>query len=172
MTTKNAQQHVVARMRDPTLASLRTGAPYSPMADSRDIKTEARQLVDGLPETATWDDLAYEVYVRASIDAGLTDADAGRTVSTDEALARVRARIRRASQALPVDGPFAGPSTPWRSSQRLPNTSVSTHPSTPSSSSIVWWRVSNKHGRFPNLGASSPKSPALRSASSSTHRIA
>jgi predicted transcriptional regulator len=66
------------------------------MANSRDIKSEARQLVDGLPETATWDDLAYEVYVRASIDAGLTDADAGGTVSTDEALARVRARIRRA----------------------------------------------------------------------------
>jgi predicted transcriptional regulator len=67
------------------------------MPDSRNIKSEARQLVDGLPETATWDDLAYEVYVRASIDAGIADAEAGRTLSTDEALARVRARIRRAS---------------------------------------------------------------------------
>ena len=67
------------------------------MPDSRNIKAEARQLVEGLPESATWDDLAYEVYVRASIEAGLADADAGRTLSTDEALARARARIRRAS---------------------------------------------------------------------------
>ncbi len=53
--------------------------------------------MEGLPESATWDDLAYEVYVRASIEAGLADADAGRSLSTDDALARVRARIRRAS---------------------------------------------------------------------------
>jgi predicted transcriptional regulator len=50
-----------------------------------------------LPESADWDDLAYEIYVRQSIEAGLADADAGRSVDTDEALARVRARIRRAS---------------------------------------------------------------------------
>jgi predicted transcriptional regulator len=65
------------------------------MSDARSIKAEARQLVEGLPEGATWDDLAYEVYVRASIEAGLADANAGRTVSTDDALARVRARTRR-----------------------------------------------------------------------------
>jgi predicted transcriptional regulator len=62
------------------------------MSDARSIKAEARQLVEGLPEGATWDDLAYEVYVRTSIEAGLADANAGRTVSTDDALARVRAR--------------------------------------------------------------------------------
>jgi predicted transcriptional regulator len=67
------------------------------MSQSRNIKPEARQLVESLSESATWDDLAYEVYVRASIEAGLADADAGRTVSHDDALARVRARIRRAS---------------------------------------------------------------------------
>ena len=53
--------------------------------------------VESLPETATWDDLAYEVCVRQSVEAGLADADAGRVLSHDEALARVRARIRRAS---------------------------------------------------------------------------
>jgi predicted transcriptional regulator len=67
------------------------------MSESRNIKPDARQLVGGLPDSATWDDLAYEVYVRASIDAGLADADAGRTISHEDALARVRARIRRAS---------------------------------------------------------------------------
>lgn len=67
------------------------------MSESRNIKPDARQLVDGLPDSATWDDLAYEVYVRASIEAGRADADAGRTIGHEDALARVRARIRRAS---------------------------------------------------------------------------
>ena len=67
------------------------------MAESRDIKADARRLVDELPDTATWEDLMYEVYVRQSIEAGLADSDAGRTVSRDEAVNRLRARIRRAS---------------------------------------------------------------------------
>jgi predicted transcriptional regulator len=66
-------------------------------ADSSDIRPEAHRLVDALPATASWDDLAYEVYVRQSLEAGLADAESGRTVSADEALARIRARIRRAS---------------------------------------------------------------------------
>jgi predicted transcriptional regulator len=67
------------------------------MSDSPNIKPEARRLVDSVPDSATWDNLAYEVYVRQSVEAGLADADAGRVLSHDEALARVRARIRRAS---------------------------------------------------------------------------
>ena len=67
------------------------------MADQPNIKTDARLLVESLPESATWDDLAYEVYVRQAIEIGLADADAGRTVAHDEAMARIRARIRRAS---------------------------------------------------------------------------
>jgi predicted transcriptional regulator len=67
------------------------------MSDSPNIKPEARRLVESLADSATWDDLAYEVYVRQSVETGLADADAGRVVSHDEALARVRARIRRAS---------------------------------------------------------------------------
>ncbi len=67
------------------------------MSDTPNIKPEARRLIEGLPDSATWDDLAYEVYVRQSVEAGLADAAAGRVVGQDEALARVRARIRRAS---------------------------------------------------------------------------
>lgn len=67
------------------------------MSDAPNIKPEARRLVDNLPDSATWDDLAYEVYVRQSVEAGLADADAGRVLGHDEALARIRARIRRAS---------------------------------------------------------------------------
>ena len=69
----------------------------SDMSDQPSIKPDARQLVDSLPESATWDDLAYEIYVRQSIDAGVADADAGRLVEHDDAMARIRSRIRRAS---------------------------------------------------------------------------
>lgn len=47
------------------------------MSEPRGIKPEAQRVVKNLPETATWDDLAYEVHVRQSIEAGLADAEAG-----------------------------------------------------------------------------------------------
>ena len=70
---------------------------FESMAEPRNIKPDARQLIESLPDTATWDDLAYEVYVRQSVEAGLRDSDGGRVMSHDDAMARVRARIRRAS---------------------------------------------------------------------------
>ena len=72
-------------------------AHLSTMTKPRNIKREAERLVAGLPESATWDDLAYEVYVRQAIEGGVNEADGGRMVSHEDALARVRARIRRAS---------------------------------------------------------------------------
>ncbi len=67
------------------------------MSESQNIKPDAHSLVENLPESATWDDLAYEVYVRQAVERGLADGEAGRVVSHEDALARVRARIRRAS---------------------------------------------------------------------------
>ena len=67
------------------------------MADSRNIKSDARRIVDELPDNATWEDLMYEIYVRESIEAGLADVEAGRMVSQKDAVSRIRARIRRAS---------------------------------------------------------------------------
>ncbi len=67
------------------------------MAEHTSIKPDARQLVDRLPDSATWDDLAYEVCVRQAIERGVTEADAGRTMPHEEAIARIRSRIRRAS---------------------------------------------------------------------------
>lgn len=69
----------------------------SNMADHPNIKPDALQLVEALPESATWDDLAYEVYVRQAVASGLSDAEAGRMVSHEDAMARIRNRIRRAS---------------------------------------------------------------------------
>ena len=62
------------------------------MARSDDVKREARQLVDQLPDHASWDDLMYEIYVRQSIEAGLADVQAGRVVAHDQVLARILQR--------------------------------------------------------------------------------
>jgi len=57
-----------------------------PMATKADtVKTKARELIEQLPDSATWDDVAYEVTVRRSIERGLTDLEAGHTY-TSEAL--------------------------------------------------------------------------------------
>ena len=48
------------------------------------IKTSAHELIDRLPETVSWSDLAYHIEVRASIERGLEDVKAGRTYTTDE----------------------------------------------------------------------------------------
>lgn len=43
-------------------------------------KDAARQIIEHLPEEATWDDIMYELYVKQKIEAGLADIKAGRTV--------------------------------------------------------------------------------------------
>ena len=52
---------------------------------SSTIKEEARQLVERLPEDATWEDLQYEISVRQAIKAGLKDSREERTVPLGEA---------------------------------------------------------------------------------------
>ena len=56
----------------------------------RDLKQEAHRLVDQLPSDASWADLMYEVYVRQAVEAGLADAAAGRTMTQEEAVAKLR----------------------------------------------------------------------------------
>ncbi len=55
-----------------------------PGMQSRDVKSAARELVDGLPNDATWDDVMYRVYVRQAIDAGRQDAAEGRSADVAE----------------------------------------------------------------------------------------
>jgi predicted transcriptional regulator len=45
---------------------------------------EAHELVNRLPENATWDDLIEEIYVRQVIEQGLADSQAGRTTDVEE----------------------------------------------------------------------------------------
>ncbi|MFZ2448542.1 MAG: hypothetical protein WAW37_19450 [Syntrophobacteraceae bacterium] len=48
------------------------------------IKEQARQLLENLPDSATWEDLIYEIYVRQAIEAGIKDSDQGKTVDVKE----------------------------------------------------------------------------------------
>jgi predicted transcriptional regulator len=47
-------------------------------------KEEARKLIETIPDSASWDDIMYEFYVRKKIEIGLEAADAGRVVSQEE----------------------------------------------------------------------------------------
>jgi hypothetical protein len=48
------------------------------------VKEEALRLVENSPQDVTWDDLMYLIYVRQSIEAGLRDSEAGRTLDVQE----------------------------------------------------------------------------------------
>jgi predicted transcriptional regulator len=50
------------------------------------FKQEAHKLIDNLPETASWDDLAEQIETIIDINAGLADSAAGRV--TDNAQVR------------------------------------------------------------------------------------
>lgn len=54
------------------------------MSTTNTLKQQAHALIDQLPDTATWDDVVYELAVRRSIERGLADADAGRLTEVRE----------------------------------------------------------------------------------------
>ncbi len=55
---------------------------------TNNIKQEAYNLLQKLPENATWDDLMYEIYVRQAIEAGIEDSEAGRTIDVGQVRAK------------------------------------------------------------------------------------
>ena len=52
-------------------------------------KQAAKQIIDHLPEQATWDDIMYELYVKQKIEKGLDAAEQGQVVSQKEARRRL-----------------------------------------------------------------------------------
>ena len=52
--------------------------------DTPPTKRQAHELSDALSESATWEDVAYEVELRASIERSLADSDAGRVVAVED----------------------------------------------------------------------------------------
>jgi predicted transcriptional regulator len=54
-----------------------------------EIKDAVRQVMETLPEDATWDDVEYHLYVRRKIENGLKDIAEGRTLSMEEVRQRL-----------------------------------------------------------------------------------
>ncbi len=48
------------------------------------IKEQAKEMIDKLPDNATWEDLMYEIYVQEAIEAGLEDSKAGRLTPIED----------------------------------------------------------------------------------------
>lgn len=55
-------------------------------------KESAQQVINQLPEQASWDDIMYELYVKQKIEAGMKAVEEGRTVPHEEVKANILAR--------------------------------------------------------------------------------
>ncbi len=54
------------------------------------VKEEARKLIENLPDSASWDDIMYEFYVRQKVDAALEQVETGEVVPQEEVERRFR----------------------------------------------------------------------------------
>jgi predicted transcriptional regulator len=48
------------------------------------IKQQANNLIEQLPDNCTWDDIMRQVYLILTVEAGLKDSQAGRVKSVEE----------------------------------------------------------------------------------------
>ena len=48
------------------------------------VKEEAIHLIETLPDTCSWDDIIYELYVKKKIEKGLQAVEDGRLISHEE----------------------------------------------------------------------------------------
>jgi hypothetical protein len=51
---------------------------------AQNIKQMAHDVIDRLPENATWKDVSYEISILQDIEDGLADSDANRVTSNDD----------------------------------------------------------------------------------------
>jgi len=59
------------------------------MPSAREV---ARQIIEHLPEQASWDDIMYELYVKQKIEEGLADIETGRTIPHEQVKAELLGR--------------------------------------------------------------------------------
>ena len=48
------------------------------------LRQHVHQIADAVPPEATWDDVRYQVELRASIERGLADVEAGRVIAVED----------------------------------------------------------------------------------------
>ena len=53
------------------------------MANTK-LKQTAHELIDKLPDNASWDDVVYEMVTRREIELGLADSEASRTTPVED----------------------------------------------------------------------------------------
>ena len=58
-------------------------------------KQTAKELIEHLPDQASWDDIMYELYVKQKIEAGLKAVAEGRTVPHEEVKRRLLDKKQR-----------------------------------------------------------------------------
>ena len=59
-------------------------------------KQAAKDLIEHLPDQASWNDIMYELYVKQKIEAGLKSVAEGRTVPHEEVKRRLLDKKQRA----------------------------------------------------------------------------
>ncbi len=64
------------------------------------VKEQLTMLLNSLPEKATWDDVLYEIYVRQSVEQGLADIAAGRTIPAAEVKDYLKQQLARRAGSL------------------------------------------------------------------------
>ena len=64
------------------------------------VKEQLATIISSLPEKATWDDVLYEIYVRQSVEQGLADVVAGRTIPAEEVKSYLKKRISQRAGSL------------------------------------------------------------------------
>jgi predicted transcriptional regulator len=55
-------------------------------------KEEVRRILDQIPDSASFEDIQYHIYVREKIDRGLEDVKQGRVIEQAEVERRMRKR--------------------------------------------------------------------------------
>jgi len=53
-------------------------------------KDEVRRILEQIPESASFEDIQYHIYVREKVDRGLDDKKQGRVISQEEVERRMR----------------------------------------------------------------------------------
>lgn len=59
-------------------------------------KQAAKELIEHLPDQASWNDIMYELYVKQKIEAGLQAVADGRTIPHEEVKRRLMDKKQRA----------------------------------------------------------------------------
>ncbi len=67
------------------------------------VKDQLLNLAQHLPAQATWDDVLYEIHVLHSIDRGLADVAAGRTVLAEAAKEHLQKRMQALQRARTLE---------------------------------------------------------------------